>query len=129
MPKITLLYGTSLMVLGIAGYLLTGRESGTALIPAVFGVPLIACAVLSWSESPMRKHLMHASAVIALLGFAGTIGAVRFALYMVSVGPVHVDNPAAVLSRTVMAVLSGAYLYQAIGSFIRVRREREQANT
>lgn len=127
MPKITLLYGTALMVLGIAGYLLTGRESETALIPAVFGVPLIACAVLSWSESPLRKHLMHASVLIAMLGFAGTIGAVRFALYMVSVGPVHVDNPAAVLSRTVMAVLSGAYLYVAIRSFIRVRQEREQA--
>lgn len=41
MVIITLLYGVLITGLGIVGYFATGQVSKTALIPCVFGLPII----------------------------------------------------------------------------------------
>ena len=124
MPKWTLLLGGLLIVLGLASYIGTGGASVTALIPAFFGLPFCLLGGLALGNEGLRKHLMHAAAALALLGFLGSVSAVRFALYMISVGPVHIDNPPAVIARTIMALLCGGYLYLAIRSFREARRAR-----
>ncbi len=126
MARNTTLLGAALIVLGIAAYILTAAESITALIPMFFGLPLVALGQLGQKQEDKRKHYMHAAAGIALLGFLGTVGAIRFALYLVSVGPVHVDNPPAVIARSIMAVLCGIYLYYSVKSFRAARKAREE---
>ncbi len=48
MVTTTLLYGVLITGLGIIGYFATGQASKTALIPCVFGLPVIALGILSW---------------------------------------------------------------------------------
>ena len=122
MSKLTVAFGLILLVLGIAAYVITGAASVTALIPAFFGLPILALGVLGQVKEEYRKHAMHGAVGLALLGFLGTIGAVRFGIYMISVGPQHVDNAAAVVVRSIMALLCGAYLYYGIRSFIEARK-------
>jgi len=55
MPKTTLLFGVSLVVLGLGAYLVTGRESVTALIPAFFGLPVVGLGVAALMREAWRK--------------------------------------------------------------------------
>ena len=51
MPSTTRLFGLILIVLGIASYVVTGRTSVTALIPAIFGAVFVICALVARSSS------------------------------------------------------------------------------
>jgi hypothetical protein len=124
MPKTTLLFGVSLVVLGLGAYLVTGRESVTALIPAFFGLPVVGLGVAALMREAWRKHAMHGAAGLALLGLLGTAKAVPNLLYLLSVGSAHVERPAAVVVQSLMALLCVAYLYFSIRSFIEARRNR-----
>jgi len=71
----TILIGAVLVLIGAVGYLggtpdEQGNVSPTALIPAFVGGLLIVCGVLSFSDR-RRKHVMHAAAVVGLVGFLG----------------------------------------------------------
>jgi hypothetical protein len=68
MPGTTRLFGLILIVLGVASYQLTGRTSLTAMIPAFFGVVLVACAMIARAGESARKHAMHAAVAVGLLG-------------------------------------------------------------
>ena len=72
MVSVTLLFAALFVALGVGGWTLTGMESPTALIPAGFGVVFGVLAMLARKES-IRKHIMHAAAMLALLGFAGSV--------------------------------------------------------
>jgi len=63
MPSTTRYFGLILIVLGIASYMLTGRTSVTALIPAIFGAVLVVCALIARNENA-RRHAMHAAGVL-----------------------------------------------------------------
>ena len=71
MAATTRLVGLILAALGILSYVGTGRTSITALIPAFFGVVFVILAWVARNES-VRKHVMHAAMVVALLGIGGT---------------------------------------------------------
>ena len=66
-------------MLGLAGYLGTGSQHPTALIPTWFGVALGIFGFLAISPSETRRKLfMHINVTIGLLGFlGGAIEAVR----------------------------------------------------
>ncbi len=124
MAKLTMIYGGLLILLGVVSYQLTGGASKTALIPSFFGVPIAALGVLAHLNDANRKHLMHAAMGLSLLGLLGTIRALPFGLYLISVGPTHVDNAGAVAAQSIMAVLSAGYLYLGIRSFIQARKNK-----
>lgn len=110
MAKWTVLVGTILTIIGILSASLA--DTGMAgLFPAFIGIPIIALGTLGRINYDQRKSLILGALGIAALGFARTIGDVRFALYLVSVGPVHVDNPNQVVTHTVVALICGAFLY------------------
>ena len=52
MAKITIGLGLVLIALGLGGYFSTGRESPTALIPVLFGLPLL---ILGWVA--LKEHM------------------------------------------------------------------------
>lgn len=110
----------ALIVLGLAGYFLTGAVSLTALIPAAFGL-VIALAGLIARDDRMRKHAMHAAVFVALLGLLGSLRGVA------QIGDVFdgtAARPAAVVSQTIMAVLTLGYIVIAVRSFISARASR-----
>ena len=55
MASTSIALGVALIVLGLAGYFLTGAASFTALIPAVFGVIIALLGLVARDESK-RKH-------------------------------------------------------------------------
>ena len=116
MASTTILFGVLLTLLGLGGYFLTGTSSVTALIPAIFGVPLLVLGFLARSE-PARKHAMHAAAAVALVGCAGAL----FSLVRTPVAP---RVAMAVFSQAAMAVLTAVFVGLCVKSFIDVRRAR-----
>jgi len=116
MASTTIVFGLVLTVLGVAGYFLTGTSSFTALIPAIFGVLLLALGFVARNEGA-RKHAMHAAAAVALVGFLG-------ALMSLLRTPSGVRSAAALYSQLAMVVLTGIFVALCVKSFIAARRAR-----
>ncbi|MEO5568760.1 MAG: hypothetical protein ABIR92_09720 [Gemmatimonadaceae bacterium] len=121
MPTITIALGVALIILGLAGYVLTGAVSLTALIPAAFGVLLALAGVIARDER-MRKHAMHAAVLVALIGFLGSI---RGVLQIGALLDGTAARPAAVISQIIMAVLTLGYIVIAVRSFVQARASRK----
>ena len=117
MTGTTRLFGLLLIVLGIASFMLTGRTSWTALIPAIFGAVLVVCALIARNEAA-RKHAMHAAVAVGLIGALASLGR---AVPAVMNG--DATRPA-VLSQIAMAVLLLIYVALGVQSFISARRAR-----
>ena len=123
MPATTIALGVALIVLGLAGYSLSGAVSLTALIPAAFGLLFVLAGVLA-RDDRRRMHAMHAAVVLALLGF---LGSVRGLLRIGDVFHATSVRPAAIVAQSIMAVLMLVYIAIAVRSFIQARRARRAA--
>jgi|SRR4029453_7543829 hypothetical protein len=123
MPATTIALGVALIVLGLAGYILTGAVSLTALIPAAFGL-LFALVGLLAGDDRRRMHAIHAAVVIALLGFLGSF---RGLLGIGKVFDGTAVRPAAIVAQTIMALLTLGYIVIAVRSFVQARRARRAA--
>src|SRR5918996_4780019 len=117
MPTTTRYFGLILIVLGVASYMLTGRTSLTALIPAIFGAVLVVCALIARNESA-RRHAMHAAVAVGLIGAIASLGR---AVPAVMRG--DASRPA-VISQLIMAVLLVIYVGLGVQSFIAARKAR-----
>lgn len=120
MASTTIALGVALIIIGLAGYLLTGMASVTALIPAFFGVVLAMLGLMARSDA-RRALAMHLAVFIALLGFLGTF---RGLLQIGDAFAGTAARPAAVVSQAIMAVLTLGYVVMAVRSFIAARRAR-----
>ena len=117
MAVTTRYFGLVLIVLGIASYVMTGRTSVTALIPAFFGAAFLICAMVARRDAA-RKHAMHAAVAIGLLGALAALGrGVPAALAGAATRP-------AVMAQLVMGVLLVVYVALGVRSFIAARRAR-----
>lgn len=127
MAKATIAFGVILILLGLVGYLGwqqlgAERQSPTALIPALFGVPLVVLGALAAAKPGLRMHAMHAAVVLGLLGFLGTIsGLIKAFQWLAGTPP---QRPAAVAIQAIMSVLSAIYVALCVRSFIAARRAR-----
>ena len=117
MPGTTRLTGLILIVLGVASYVLTGRTSLTAMIPAYFGAALVVCALLARKEAA-RKHAMHAAAAIGLVGALAALGRGLPAAFSGGF-----SRPA-VMSQLIMGAVLLIYVGFSVQSFIAARRRR-----
>ena len=120
MSKITIAVGAFLIVLGLIGYFGTGMVSWTALIPALFGLPLTLLGLLALQEG-WRKHAMHAAVIIGLVGFLG--GAFSFVRPLLSGGEM---KPMATVMQALMALTCAAFVGLCVKSFIDARVARKQ---
>jgi len=117
MPGTTRLFGLILIVLGVASYVLTGRTSITALIPAFFGAVFVICALVARNEAA-RKHAMHAAVAIGMVGMlAALVRGVPAAFRG------DVTRPA-VLAQLAMAGLLLIYVALGMRSFVAARNAR-----
>ncbi len=121
MSNVTIAFGVILIALGVVGYVATGQQSPTALIPAAFGVLLFICGVLARKEH-LRKHVMHAAAALGVLGFLGSVPGLLKVFTLLGGG--EVERPAAVISQSLMAVCMLIFVALCVKSFIDARRAR-----
>jgi O-antigen/teichoic acid export membrane protein len=116
MASTTIVFGLLLTILGVVGYFLSGAVSVTALIPAFFGIVLMALGFLARAES-MRKHSMHAAAAVGLIGFIG-------ALMSLLRAPMETRSAIANFSQIAMALLTALFVVLCVKSFRDARRAR-----
>jgi O-antigen/teichoic acid export membrane protein len=116
MASTTIVFGLLLTLLGLGGYFLTGTSSLTALIPAVFGLPLMLLGFIARSEQS-RKHAMHIAALLGTIGFVG-------ALMSLLRTPAGVRSALAVASQVTMVLLTGIFVALCVKSFVDARRAR-----
>lgn len=122
MAKVSLIFAALMIALGLAGFLGTGSQHPTALIPAGFGVALGIFGVLAMSPSEARRKLfMHVNVTIGLLGFlGGAAEAVRGYIHAMSAG--MAPDMIALDSKLAMAGLMLIYVVLCVRSFIAARR-------
>jgi ascorbate-specific PTS system EIIC-type component UlaA len=120
MPSTAIALGILLILIGIIGYAYgstSGNASITALIPAFFGIVLAALGAAARAKDNLRKHLMHAALVVALLGFIMPTGR------LLSRADEFVLSPAT-LAQILMAAVCLVFLTLGIKSFADARRNR-----
>ena len=118
-PRLTLLVGGALVVEGLGFYLGTGMTSITSMIPAFFGIPLIAMGIMA-TRQPERSHFwMHIAVVFGLLTFLGGGMGVK--------GLLSSDLSASTWAQLLMLVIGGVYTFACIRSFTHARKAREAA--
>ena len=127
MPKITILLGVLLILLGLVAYFGLqepgGPRSMTAMIPAFLGLPLLVLGALASSRPHFRKHAMHAAVVLALLGFLGTAKGLISALgWMMGNPPEH---PTRIAVQAITGVLCVLFVALCVRSFIAARKARD----
>jgi len=120
MSSTTLDFAFAYLVLGIAGFVLTGSTHKTALIPCIFGILFLVFGLLARKDS-LRKHVMHAAVLIALLSFLGTA---RSLSHLPELFNGTAEKPASIITQSLNAGLSLLYIILAVRSFIQARRAR-----
>jgi hypothetical protein len=126
MAKVTLLFAAMLIALGWAGYVGSGSQHPTALIPLWFGVALAVFGVLAISRSEARRKLfMHINVTIGLLAFVGgTVEAIRGAMKTTAASGASEAGYliSAETSKTLLAFFMLIYVLLCVRSFILARR-------
>ncbi|MGB6686221.1 MAG: hypothetical protein WBE76_00090 [Terracidiphilus sp.] len=121
MAKVTLVFAVLLVALGLAGYMGTGSQHPTALIPLWIGLLLGIFGVLAISPSESRRKIfMHINVTIGLLALLATI--VEIIRTLISSKP---PDTAAMVSKLSLAALLLAYVAVCVRSFIAARRARQ----
>ncbi len=121
MSNTTIGFGVALILVGLFGYFGTETRPPTALIPAAFGFLLIAFGIMARNEK-MRKHAMHAAAVVGVLGFFGSVGGLWQGIMMLT--GQTVERPEAAIAKSIMALLCLAFVILTVKSFIAARKAR-----
>lgn len=119
MILVTRVVGAALIVIGIAGYALTGAESVTALLPAILGLPLLGLGLWGGQES-RRRTAIHIALVLALLGFLGTLVNVIELPAVLTGG--EVERPTAVVVSSITSLVCLVYVLLGVRSFMAARR-------
>jgi multisubunit Na+/H+ antiporter MnhF subunit len=123
MPTTTIVTGVLLLALGLVGFVGTGSQHPTALIPAGFGIALAVCGFLA--KAPERRKLyMHIAVTLGLLGFLGTVTGLIKVVRMAA--GETIARPEAAESQAVMAFISAIFVAICVNSFIKARKARTQ---
>jgi uncharacterized membrane protein len=123
MPKVAMLFGVIFIILGLVAYFGISSESITALIPAFLGLPMLILGWVAQNEKYL-KHAMHGAAVLALLGFGGTVGGLIKFFRMI--GGEQFERGSAITVQAIMALLCLIFLIFAVRSFIDARRNKKE---
>src|SRR6202042_1448608 len=115
MAKLTIVFGIVLILLGIFGYVATGSQHPTALIPAAFGILLGIFGFLAVTPDPKRRMLfMHIAVTVGLLGFLGTAKSIYDYVLLLQ-GKVF-PYPAAIEAKAAMAGITLIYVILCVRS-------------
>lgn len=123
MAKTTIALGVVLILIAILGFVTTGSQHPTALIPAGFGLIISILGALSFTENSKRRMLyMHIAVTVGLLGFLGTGWSIVH--YFQMLAGRQFPHPIAVEEKAAMAAILLFFVLLCIRSFITARRGR-----
>ena len=119
-PRIAVLNGIVLCSWGVIAYFIQASDppSVTALIPAVFGFPMLLMGALSQWNDANRHHYMHASMGIALVM---TLGGARVVLNFSGMSDLGI------VSHLLLLLVGISFTIVGIMSFRHARLIRESA--
>ena len=121
MAKLTIGFGVVLILLGAWGFVGTGSQHPTALIPAYFGAVIALSGALAITENAKRRMLwMHVAVTVGLLGFIGAL--VRVIVEFAGAHGEPLAHPVAVEDQAAMAVVCLLFVGLCVRSFIAARR-------
>lgn len=121
MAKLTIGFGVVLIGLGVWGFVGTGSEHPTALIPTWFGLVMAAAGGLAITEDAKRRMLwMHVAVTVGLLGFLGS--AIQAIREYVGAHGGPLAHPVAVEDQAAMAAICLVFVGLCVRSFIAARR-------
>ena len=112
------LYGAVLVIVGVFGYLKSGGERVTALIPAFLGSPVVFLSMLSLNPKYLKLS-MHINVVIALLGFLATAKDT-----VIFISGQEIENELAAYSKSITCIVSLLFIVFSVKSFIKARNEK-----
>ena len=124
MPRITIIAGLVLLLVGRVGFVAAETNSVTAMIPDLFGLALIILGVASAGSSERaRMHAMHGAVMIAIIG--GGIAAYRgipgaLALFSKETTRTGLE----VSMQLAMMLTCVCFVLLSVRSFIQARRNR-----
>jgi len=119
----TIGFGLLLILLGIVGFVGTGSQAPTALIPAYVGLLLAILGWLARTPNPRRRMMvMHIAVTLGLLGFLATAPGIYHWVQMMQGH--QVARPVAEQDKAAMSLILLAYVLLCVRSFIRARRAR-----
>ena len=121
MAIVTILFGLLLIILGVAGYVGTGWQAPTALIPMYVGIVFTILGLLARRASQKRRMtVMHIAVTLAALCFLLTSLNIW---YFVRMEMGHaMARPIAVEDNAVFSVMMLIYVLLCVRSFIKARR-------
>lgn len=118
--KTAILAGIALIIIGVMASLLTGQP--TAIIPAPFGLLIALSGFVALKKPSAKKHAMHVSAALALIGLLATLtGAIAGLQYVFGI---EIERPLAAAVQSSMFVVCTIYIYFAARSFVEARSNR-----
>jgi hypothetical protein len=118
--KITLGYGSFLIIWGLLVSVATGSSSVTSWIPSLIGIPLVAMGVLTQTYPSKAKLFSHIALVFGLIAFFGGLDFFR----AFTSGSI-MQNPAADISKAMLAATGLWYLIVGVKSFRWARQNKE----
>ena len=127
MAKLTIVFGVALILLGAWGFISTGNQHPTSLIPTYFGLVLAWSGILAIPDNPRRRMLwMHIAVTAGLIGFIGA--AARVIVEYKHAQGAALSEPAAVAVeyQTAMAGICLVFVLLCVRSFIAARRGRTE---
>lgn len=123
MARLTIVFGVLLILVGVAGFILTGSNHPTALIPSLIGLLLAIAGTLARTEDLKRRMVwMHAAVTIGLLGFLGTLKSAYDVTRLAN--GVEYPHPIAIEEKAATCLLCLIYVAFCVRSFIEARRDR-----
>jgi fucose 4-O-acetylase-like acetyltransferase len=125
MAKLTMLFGVVLILLGAWGFIATGDQHPTALIPTYFGLALAWCGYLAMREGGRQRMLwMHVAVTAGLLGFLGAGSRAVVETVKAHGAPFSHEQTVAVTDQAAMAAICGIFVGLCVRSFIAARKAR-----
>lgn len=115
--KISIIYGTFLIIFGISISLLSNSDSFTSYIPTIFGIPIFILGYLSRSFPKKKMAFMHIIVLIGVIIFFGGMDFLRSY-------PNFFENFWADFSKLILLFSGLIFTVVNIKSFIFIRKNR-----
>ena len=123
MEKLSIYYGSFLILWGVVVSFISGSGSMTSYIPSFLGVPILIFSYLSIKFESKKKALMHIVVLFGLIIFLGGLDFIRSLIAGNAFGNFYAD-----LSKIMMLITGLFFTYQCVRSFIHARKMRELGN-
>ena len=124
MEKLSIYYGSFLILWGVIISFISGSSSMTSYIPSFLGVPILIFSYLSIKFVSKKKMFMHIVVLFGLIIFLGGLDFIRSLVTGNAFSNFYAD-----LSKIMMLITGLFFTYQCIKSFIHARKMRELGNT